>query len=274
MKNKFFITLLFSFILFQYNTFSKNIFINGFVLNNKIPIPNVSISFINKSDEFFKTKSNEKGEYSICVPENIYLLNIEKDFFRISENNLKNYILKKDSKIDIELKETSSFLDGFVVDKNEKPIKNAKLIIKNGEYSSIIFSDDSGKFSAYIKSGIFTILISKYGYNDFALIKEIKNKSNINDVKIKLKTSDFFLRGTVTNGVQALPNIEISLHNEFFKKIDSTISDKNGLFYFNSIPLEEKFFILINNKNYKLYKSNFFKFNEKNKNKIIFLEKK
>lgn len=269
---KFFIIILF--ILFQFNIFSKNVSIKGKVLENNNFISGVTIFFIDKTDKIFETKSNKNGEYFISIPENIYSINIKKDFYKISENNLKSYSLKKNINIDINLNKSSSFLDGFVVDEKEKPVKNAKLLIKNGENSSIIFSNDEGKFSTYLKPGIFTILVSKYGYSSAASIKEIKKNSEINNLKIKLKSSEFFLQGTVTDGIRALSNIEISLNNKFFKKIATTISDKNGLFYFYSIPLEENFFILINNKKYKFYRTNSFKFNKKNKNKVIFLEKK
>lgn len=274
MKNKLFIIIFFSFIFFQQNIFSENIIINGKTLNNKTSISNIHILFIDKADKIFRTTSDSNGEFSIALPKNEYSINIEKAFYRISEENLKNYIFKNNISLNINIKKSSSFLDGFIVDKNEKPIKNAKLIIKNGRFSSKIFSNENGKFSTYLNPGIFTLSISKYGYAETAFIRKIDNNSAIINEKIKLRASEFFLKGTITDGVQALSNIQISLHNEFFKKINSTISDKDGFFYFYNIPLEENFFLLINDKRYKTYRSESFKFNKKIKNKIIFLEKK
>ncbi|PID66753.1 MAG: hypothetical protein CR959_02435 [Fusobacteriales bacterium] len=273
MKKIFFISLFIIFIIFSQNIFSENINISGNTKNNEEFIPNVSIFFIDKNDNIFETKSDNLGKFSISVPKNNYFINIEKDFFRISEENLKSYNFKNNDFLDIKLESSSSFFDGFVVDKNENPIPNAKIIIKSNNFSSNIFSDNSGKFSTYLKPGIFTFIISKYGYSSTGFIREIKKKSSINNEKVILNSFNFFLKGTVTDGIKSLKNIEVSLHNKFLKKIDSTTTDKDGIFYFYKIPLEENFFLLINNKNYKKYKSKPLKFNKKIKNKIIFLEK-
>ncbi|MBS9775498.1 MAG: hypothetical protein KGV57_00205 [Fusobacterium sp.] len=273
MKKIYFISLFIISILFSQNIFSENININGSTKNNEKFIPNVSIFFIDKNDNIFETKSDNSGKFSISIPKNNYSINIAKDFFRISEENLKSYNFKNNNFLDIKLKNSNSFLDGFVVDKNENPIPNARITVKSDNFSSIIFSDVSGKFSTYLKSGIFTILVSKYGYSTIGFIREFKENSNINNKKIILNSFNFFLRGTVTDGISSLKNIEVSLHNKFLKKIDSTVTDKDGIFYFYKIPLEESFFLLVNNKNYKKYKSKPLKFNKKIKNKIIFLEK-
>ncbi len=273
MKKNFFISLFIIFILFSQNIFSENITISGSTKNNEKLISNVSIFFIDKNDNIFETKSDKTGKFSISLPKNNYSINIKKDFFRISEENLKNYNFKINSSLDIILEKSLSFLDGFVVDKNEKPIPNAKITIKSNNFSSILFSDNSGKFSTYLKPGIFTVIVSKYGYSTTGFIRKIKENSSVDNEKVVLNNFNFFLKGTVTDGIKSIKNIEVSLHNKFSKKIDSTTTDKDGIFYFYKIPLEDSFFLLINNKNYKKYKSKPLDFKEKNKNKIIFLEK-
>ncbi len=274
MKRKFFAIIIFIFIFLGQISFTKNIIVSGSSLYKKESIADVSIFFMDEEDNIFITKSNSKGEFSISIPENKYYINIEKDFFRISDKNLKEYKFRENDNLDVELEKSNSFLDGFIVDKKNRPVEKAKIIIKNNNVSSTIFSDSSGRFSAYLKPGIFTLLVSKYGYSTTGIVRKIEKNSTLSNEKIKLKSFDFYLKGTIIDGKKALPNIEVSLHNEFFKKIDSVITDKNGDFYFYKIPLGENLILFVNNKKYKIYKSELFNFGKKTENKLILLEKK
>ncbi len=192
MKKKYFISLFIIFILLFENIFSKDIVINGYTKNNNKFISDVTIFFIDQNSSVFETKSDNTGKFSISIPPNKYSINIDKTFFRISERNLKDYDLKNDTFLDIKLESSSSFLDGFVVDKDENPISNAKIIIKYDDFSATIFSDDTGKFSTYLKPEIFTLIVSKYGYSTTCSIREIKANSSISNKKIKLNSFDFF----------------------------------------------------------------------------------
>lgn len=252
MKIKFLFILLNLF--FSLISFS-DVIVNGKVKYKNETIGNTYIMFIDALNTIYDTKSDIYGNYSINIPEGSYRINIKKDNFMIKQREIEIFDIFTNKNIDINLSFADSYIEGLIVDENEKPLSFMPVQIKNNDSHFTVMTDNNGYFSSYISSGITSILAIQNGYIETGDIRYINKNSSIKNLKIKLKGKKFFLKGIVSDGIKSLSNVQVSIHDEFFNKIASTVSDEKGYYQFDRVNIEKNAHLFVNIPNYEIFKS-------------------
>ena len=174
---------------------------------------------------------------------------------------------------DINLHEIASFIEGRVIDEKGDPIANAGIIVKNGTETSKIETDEFGKFRKKVEAGIVTLICKKDGYLQNGLIRKIDKQSSITNLEIILNKSKFNIQGIVTDGIKALVNIPVTIHDEDINKISTVLSNENGYYEFNGIEGDKDVFISVSDPNYKRFKTPLFRLDKNINDKNLILEK-
>lgn len=245
-------------LLIATNIFASTVSVKGILKLDDTNLGAVKINFINSQNKIFSTESNIYGDfkielqnakYRVEIGNYGYILNKENDIvYDFSDKNKDNFIT-------LNVSEKSSRVSGKVINNNFDPISNSKISLKvnNSNYEN--WTDQSGNFSFVIPSGIFILTAEYEGFLSQSVVKNIPKASSINNITIILNPVQYAISGVITDGVRALSNIDVSLFSEEGDLITTVTSSENGYYEFLSLNSSNKYYFVINNKNYNKYSS-------------------
>ncbi|BDU49793.1 carboxypeptidase-like regulatory domain-containing protein [Haliovirga abyssi] len=229
--------------------------ITGTIKDKNNLIGGAVISFINNENKF-STTSDIDGTFTIKVPAIKYNITIFKSGYRISKNqNLTiNYLeSNKKYKLNFSIEEIPSIIKGVITHLNGEPIDKAKITLRNNSEEKYFFTNKKGEYSAEINSGLIFIKVEKDGFKSKGTVKNVNKYSTLSGLDFKLEQIYSSIKGTLTNGINPLENIKITLINLDNNSKTTTLSSQNGSFQFDSVPILNTYTIEIDNKNYTKY---------------------
>lgn len=258
--------------------FSKadTVIVTGTVQADNMNIGGTEISFINSRNKGYTVTTDFLGKFTAYIPKGEYRIKTNKFGYSLDKKNAlvyQFYSTGKPYNIIINLHEISSFIEGRVIDEKGSPISKAEITVKNGTETSKIETDEFGKFRKRVDAGIVTLICKKNGFIQNGLIRKIDRQSSITNLEIILNKSKFNVEGVVTDGVKALINIPVTLHDEDINKISTVLSNENGYYEFNGIEGDKDVFISISDPNYKRFKTPLFRLDKNINDKNLILEK-
>lgn len=230
--------------------FSKKdyVVVQGKITNNSSNLGNVVISFTNAENKSFNFITDIFGQYTAYLPPGNYLINAKRFGYTLEKINKIVHTFSFTNNpysLNLELKELPSFIQGKVIDENGFAIPYPTLFIKNGKDIIEKQGDEFGMFKLEVDSGIVTILAQKHSFFQNGVVRKVEKNSSISNIEIPLKKIRYSITGTITNGIKALPNIQLQLLTEDNNKITTTYSNENGYFEFYKIPGNREVFISI-----------------------------
>lgn len=235
--------------------FSKenHVVVKGSIKSGEANIGDVKISFINSENLSYNFTSDIFGNFTAIIPPGKYSIKVERFGYSLADKSSLIYDFSqrvKPYEVKLNLSELPSMIQGRVIDENGNSIPFTHLSVKNGANIFQTSSDDFGMFKFPVKSGIVTILAQKDGYTQNGVVRTIEKDSSITNIEIPLTREKYSISGVVTNGVKALPNVELQLMGEDLNKITSTRTDENGYFEFYKISgnIQVSIYLLENNK--------------------------
>lgn len=253
-KIKFFLLTLF----IATNIFANTISVKGILKLEDTNLGAVKINFINSQNKTFSTESNIYGDfkielqnakYRIEIGNYGYVLNKENDIiYDFSDKNKENFIT-------LNVSEKTSVVSGKVINSSFDPIANSKVSLKVNNNKFEKWTDQSGNFSFVIPSGIFILTAEYEGFLSQSVVKNIPKASSINNITVVLNPLQYVISGVITDGVRSLSNIDVSLFSEEGDLITTVTSSENGYYEFLSLNSSNKYYFVINNKNYNKYSS-------------------
>lgn len=236
--------------------------ISGIISSNQTLLGGADIIFKDKN-RIFNTSSSIDGSYSIRLPSGIYTQSIDKLGYETLEKavNINNEL----DSLNYNLSEIPSIIKGRILDSKGNPVANKDISIKNNEKNIIATTDDKGYYEAKVYSGLAFLRIDISGFFPTGRVERIDSLSTkvVNDIKLTERIST--LTGTITNGILPIAGISVKLYDEKEHYYGMASTDSKGFFTFNEIKSGIKYFLLVDNSNYSLYKSNVF-LPEDNKN--------
>lgn len=235
--------------------FSKDDYtcVKGVVKNKSSNLGNVTVSFTNAENKSFNFSTNIFGEFTAYLPPDNYSINTERFGYTLDKKNKIIYNFSSTVKpysLELNLIELPCFIQGKVIDENNRAIPFPKLFVKNGENIIQGEGDEFGMFKFPVDSGIITVLAQKHSFLQNGIVRKIEKNSSITNIEITLSKIRYTITGVVTDGIKALDKIELQLINEDNSKITTVYSDENGYFEFYKIPGNREVSILVlkNNK--------------------------
>lgn len=258
--------------------FSKadTVLITGTVQADNMNIGGTEISFVNSKNKSYTVTTDFLGKFTAYIPKGDYRIKTNRFGYSLDKKNALVYEFTSTGKpynIIINLHEISSFIEGRVVDEKGNPIANTDITVKNGTETSKITSDEFGKFRKRVDAGIVTLICKKDGFIQNGLIRKIDRQSSITNLEIVLNKSKFNVEGVVTDGVKALVNIPVTIHDEDINKISTVLSNENGYYEFNGIEGDKDVFISVSDPNYKRFKTPLFRLDKNITDNNLILEK-
>lgn len=258
--------------------FSKadTVVVNGTVQADNMNIGGAEISFVNSRNKSYTVTTDFLGKFTAYIPKGDYRIKTNRFGYSLDKKNALVYELHSTGKpynIIINLHEISSFIEGRVIDEKGNPVAKADITVKNGTETSKIETDEFGKFRKRVEAGIVTLICKKEGFIQNGLIRKIDRQSSITNLEIVLNKSKFNVQGIVTDGVKALINIPVTIHDEDINKISTVLSNENGYYEFDGIDGDKNVFISVSDPNYKRYKTPLFRLDKNITDNNLILEK-
>ena len=235
--------------------------IRGVIKNNDQFIGGAKILFTDVSNNSYETMSNFAGEFLINLPPQKYKITLKKPGFVLKKNQNLIYDFSAPNKIyDLTLntRELLSNVEGIVTDDKGIPISNADIMVKNGDNTLYLKSDDFGKFSSSTLPGLLFIKVEKDGYKAFGVVTKLERFSTLSGLKISLTPYLSNISGIVSNSFTPLSDLHLSLRNKQGEVVANTISNQNGYYEFSDIKINNRYFISIGLQSYKYYYSDIF----------------
>lgn len=259
--------------------FSKEntVIITGTVKSNGMNIGGTEIQFVDSQNRGYSVTSDFLGRFTAYLPKGDYRIKADRFGYRLDKRNALVYEFHSSAKpynISINLSEISSFVEGRVVDDKGNPVIDADITIKNGAETSHFKTDEFGKFKKTVEAGIVTLICNKPGFIQNGAIRKIDRQSSITNLEIVLIKTKFNIEGVVTDGVKALVNIPVTIHDEDINKIATVVSNENGYYEFNGIEGDKDVYISVSDPSYKRYKSELFRLDKNIDDFNLILEKK
>lgn len=132
-----------------------------------------------------------------------------------------------------------------------------------------IYSKKNGEFSFPYVDGFISIFAEKNGFYGSGASIFAKKNSNLNKINLILEAKDFFISGSLTDGINFIKNTKIDLYDINKNKIvASTFSNNEGFYNFLDLPFIEKTILIVGN-----YKSEVFCLDKDYLNFNIFFQK-
>lgn len=240
----------------------KTFSVNGIISSNQSLLGGTEIIFKDKN-RIFTTSSLIDGSYSIRLPSGIYFQTIEKLGYNKIEKSIT--VNNEVNKLDYNLSEIPSILKGRILDSKGNPVSEKDISIKNNNKNIIVTTDKNGYYEAEVYSGLAFLRIDISGFFPTGRVERIDSLSTKELSDIKLNERIAALTGTITNGVLPIAGISVKLYDEKESYYGMASTDSKGFFTFPEIKSGIKYFLLVDNPNYSLYKSPIF-LPEDNKN--------
>lgn len=253
------------------------------IKSNNLNIGNADIVFCDVNNTNYKFKSDFLGKVKANIPIGKYKIYIFKDGKEISDKKYE-YVFDagREYSLDFNIgeinkeKETQNKTgntQGIVYDEEKNNISNAMIVLKNSKGTYTIKSDEHGNFKAELPIGITTLICRKEGYLENGTIIKIEKGFSPTNVEIILKKNRYILEGVITDGVRSIKNVNVSVYDPDFNRIQETQSDQYGHYEFLNIIGYNKVYISINHSNFKRYRSELINFENKDNIINIILEK-
>lgn len=236
--------------------------ISGIISSNQTLLGGAEIIFKDKN-RIFNTTSLIDGTYSIRLPSGIYTQSIDKLGYDTLEKtvNINNEL----DNLSYNLAEIPSMLKGRILDSKGNPVANKDISIKNNEKNIIATTDKNGYYEAKVYSGLAFLRIDISGFFPTGRVERIDTLSTKELTDIILTERIATLTGTITNGILPIAGVSVKLFDEKESYYGMATTDSKGFFSFPEIKSGIKYFLLVDNPNYSLYKSGLF-LPEDNKN--------
>ena len=251
--------------------------INGIVKANGMNIGGTEVQFVDSQNKGYSVMSDFLGRFTIYLPKGDYRIKTNKFGYKADKRNSLIYEFHSSVKpynISINLSEISSFVEGRIIDDKGNPVYDADITIKNGTETIHLQTDEFGRFKKTVEAGIVTLICTKPGFIQNGAIRKIDRHSSITNFEIVLNKTKFNIQGVVTDGVKALVNIPVSIHDEDINKIATVVSNENGYYEFNNIEGDKDVYISVSEPSYKRYKSELFRLDRNINDFNLILEKK
>lgn len=232
--------------------------LNGSIQAEDSLLGGVKIRFEDKEGFTYSSTSSIDGSFSIKLPPRPYDIFIEKDGYRLI-NDQKKYIdfleLNGVYDFNILLEEIPSQITGKITTLTGKPINKARVTLKVGKNEEHIFTNSNGEYEAFVKSGLVFIKIDKPGHKSKGTVKNINKFSTLTNMNFQLEQIFSSIDGLLTDGSSPIEGFKIKVLDENNNLISSNISKNNGLFKIENLPILEQFYLLIEEPGYVKYKS-------------------
>jgi hypothetical protein len=250
--------------------------VEGVIKNNGQFIGGAKLIFTDVDNNSYETSTTFVGEFSIHLPPQKYKITLHKPGFIIQHNQNLIYDFttpEKNYYFTLNTEELLSGIQGSIIDTDGKPISNVNIMIKNGDTTIDLISDNFGVFSTSILPGLLFIKAEKPGYKSFGLVTKLERFSSLSGLKVILQPNLSSISGTVGSSFSPKENIQLTLRDESGQIVANAISNKNGYYEFPDININHKYFISVGAQSYKYYYSKKFTLGQKDlKNKNIILE--
>ncbi len=235
------------------------------------------INFVDNKNNIYSLTTDFSGRFEGFIPARKYKVHVDTFGYKLNKN--QDLLYDFDSglssyNLDLNLKELPSRISGRVVDSSNIPVTNAKVKLRLGKEHYETTTDNYGRFSKEVQSGIIFIKVSKKGYYHNGIVQKVDKYSSISNLEVILAQKVYSIDGVLTNGIQPLPNQRLDLYNKNGKKILSTLSGKNGYYEFLDVPATDKYYIRLASKEYDLFTSETIQLNKNLKNYNISLKPK
>lgn len=225
--------------------------VSGQVMDeNSNPIDNVTIEIYDEKDNTVATLyTDENGDFSITLPENVYSIKFVKSGYSSVETSITVERDKITALLDpIIMIANDIGIRGKVVDDAGAPLSEVLIEIKKSNTEDIVTSattDENGEYSITLENGGYDITFSKDGYdsatlNDVAVFDDI---SKLNEVVMNATTQTIFSGGDgskenpyqITNEeefreIANYPNDYFILMNDLDLSDSPRINEFNGTF--------------------------------------------
>lgn len=258
--------------------FSKEntVVVNGTVKSNEMNIGGAEVQFIDSENRGYTFSSDFLGRFTAYLPKGNYRIKANKFGYMADRKNALVYEFYSSTvpyNISINLTEIPSFIEGRVIDDRGNPVIDADITIKNGTETYHLKADEFGKFRQTVEAGIVTLICNKSGFIQNGAIRKIDSQSSITNLEIILTKTKFNIQGVVTDGVKALANIPISIHDEDINRIATVVSNETGYYEFNNIEGDKDVYISVADPSYKRYRTELFRLDRNINDFNLILEK-
>ena len=230
--------------------------VSGFVKLGSYFTGGITITFSDNLGNEYSAISDIDGSYSIKVPARSYTVGVSKEGYSIRDRaglSVNASLPNETYKCDVDIEEIRSIINGKISSLDGSPVPNARVIIKVEKDETVTYSDDNGRYSASINSGLAFIKIDKPGFKSKGNVKTVNKFSTITGVDFVLEEIYASVDGVVTNGISPLENISIKLLDSNKQVVSKTISKANGSFSFSGIKSISDYYISITTDNYTDY---------------------
>ncbi len=254
----------------------KSISLTGTITEKNLPLSNVKVTFADSMGREYSVISDEKGNYSLNLPPEKYILLSSQFGYEITDKNINFDFSQPNNSytIPIHFEKSSGKIKGKVLSDKNTPVQKAKIFISNNKKDKIIYTDIDGNFSTNLNEGITAIKISRDGFFPTAFINSFTRNDTLKLHKFVLRKKTYFISGSVINDVLPIKNQEIYLFSINGSLLDKAVTNENGNFKFLNIDKERVYIYIPESENYEEYKSDLMDIEKSIENNIILLEKK
>lgn len=131
----------------------------------------------------------------------------------------------------------SNIISGKITDTSGQPISNTLIYTINNSKLTKIHSKKNGEFSFPYTEGIISIFAKKDGFYGTGTSIFAKKNSVFKKINLKLEAKNYFISGSIANGVNFIKNTKIDLYDiDKGKIIASTTSNDDGFYNFSDLP--------------------------------------
>lgn len=177
--------------------------VSGQVMDeNSNPIDNVTIEIYDEKDNTVATLyTDENGDFSITLPENVYNIKFVKSGYRSVETSITVEKDKITALLDTIIMIANDIgIRGKVVDDAGAPLSEVLIEIKKSNTEDIVTSattDEKGEYSITLENGGYDITFSKDGYDSATLndIVVLNDVSKLNEVVMNATKQTIFSGG-------------------------------------------------------------------------------
>lgn len=218
----------------------------------------VNITFQDQTGNEYQTVSDIDGSYSIKLPARNYTLNASKEGYNIRDKKsltVQASIPNETYTCNIDIEEVKSIITGKVTGLNGLPVGKARVTVKVEKDESTTYTDDDGRYTLHVNSGLAFIKIDKSGYKSKGTVKTVNRFSTVTGLDFILEEILTSIEGVITDGVIPLDGIQLKLLSSNNSVVSRTISKASGAYVFEGIKTISDYYIAVENENYSNYLS-------------------
>lgn len=151
----------------------------------------------------------------------------------------------------------SNIISGKITDTSGQPLSNVLIRAVNDKKLVEIYSKKNGEFSFPYTEGIISIFVEKDGFYGAGTSIFTKENSDSKKINLKLEKKNFFLSGSLANGINFIKNAKVDLYDVDKRKvIASTTSNDEGFYNFSDLPFIKNAILKVNNHSSEVFSLN------------------